>query len=247
VNLLGPAAIGVVIPARNESGRIDRCLAAVTASVAHLRRVAPAVDVQIVVVADRCTDHTVDLLAGWREVRTVLSHAGRVGAARAAGVRSALAKWAADGVRPERSWIANTDADSVVPVHWLATHWAAAERGAGLLLGTVRPDPGELDDEVADRWYRRHQLTDGHLHVHGANLGVRADWYLAVGGFADVAGDEDVALAAAVSAAGGVVERTGAGPVVTSARLDGRAPAGLAGYLRQLSATPDTVVEGFPA
>ena len=143
--------------------------------------------------------------------------------------------------------IANTDADSVVPVHWLATHWAAAERGAGLLLGTVRPDPGELDDEVADRWYRRHQLTDGHLHVHGANLGVRADWYLAVGGFADVAGDEDVALAAAVSAAGGVVERTGAGPVVTSARLDGRAPAGLAGYLRQLSATPDTVVEGFPA
>jgi len=235
VSVQVPAAIGVVIPARDEAARIDRCLAAVTASAAHLRWSAGPVEVRVVVVADSCTDRTVDRLAGWADgVRTVVTDAGRVGAARAAGVGAILGSLAADGVPAERSWIANTDADSVVPAEWLATHWSAAGRGCALLLGTVRPDPGELDPVTRGRWYLRHQLVDGHSHVHGANLGVRGDWYLAAGGFPDVAGDEDVALAQAVGAAGGVVERTGAAPVLTSARVVGRAPGGMAGYLRRL-------------
>jgi hypothetical protein len=58
-----------------------------------------------------------------------------------------------------------------------------------------------------------------------------------------VARQEDVALAAAVQAAGGWIERTGASPVLTSARLAGRAPGGMADYLRRLQTDLDGPVD----
>lgn len=234
-------AIGVVIPARNEADRVDGCLAAVSAAVARLRRRPAGAQVSVctVVVLDDCQDGTAERVARWPAVSPVVSSAGRVGAARAAGVEHVLARFARDGVPETGIWIANTDADSRVPVGWLGLQAAAARRGAAMLLGTVRPDPAELDREIRQRWYRGHRLGDGHPHVHGANLGVRADWYRRVGGFAPVARQEDVALVAAVAAAGGRIVRTGAGPVQTSARLSGRAPGGMADYLRRLGADLD--------
>jgi glycosyltransferase involved in cell wall biosynthesis len=230
------AAIGVVIPARDEADRVDRCLAAVTESVRELdgRLAGPGVDVRIVVVVDGCRDGTADRVAQWPTVSLVDCTAGRVGVARSAGIGELLTVLGRSGVPLAGTWIANTDADSEVPPGWLSTHAAAARRGAAMLLGTVRPDSAELDAALERRWFRSHRLGDGHSHVHGANLGVRADWYRRVGGFPPVARNEDVALAAAVDAAGGRIERTGASPVLTSARLTGRAPGGMADYLRRL-------------
>jgi glycosyltransferase involved in cell wall biosynthesis len=228
--------VAVVIPARDEADRVERCLAAITASV-HELRTSPdgaAIDVRIVVVADACTDDTLGRIAQWSSVTAVVSAVGRVGAARAVGVTAVLTSLAGEGVAAGRIWIANTDADSAVPREWLRTHVAAARRGASMLLGTVRPDPGDLDGRVNRLWHRRHRLTDGHPHVHGANMGIRANWYQLTGGFPAVSRDEDVALTSAVVAAGGRVERTGASPVITSGRLTGRAPGGMADYLRRL-------------
>lgn len=235
------AGIGVVIPARNEADRVDGCLAAVTAAAARLRsRPAGArVPVRIVVVLDDCQDGTADRVARWPAVHPVTSTAGRVGAARAAGIEQVLARFAGDGVPEAAIWIANTDADSRVPAGWLGMQAAAARRGAAMLLGTVRPDPAELSRVIRQRWYRHHRLGDGHPHVHGANLGVRADWYRRAGGFPPVARQEDVALVAAVAAAGGRIVRTGAGAVQTSGRLAGRAPGGMADYLRRLDPGQD--------
>lgn len=235
------AAIGVVIPARNEQERVDGCLAAVTASAARLRRRpgGAQVPVRIVVVLDDCRDGTAERVARWPGVCPVVCTAGRVGAARSVGIEQVLARFARDGLPEAAIWIANTDADSTVPAGWLGLQAAAARRGAAMLLGTVRPDPAELDREIRQRWFRRHRLGDGHPHVHGANLGVRADWYRRVGGFPLVARQEDVALAGAVAAAGGRIDRTGAGPVQTSARLSGRAPGGMADYLRRLGTDLD--------
>src|SRR6478609_7131631 len=101
-----------------------------------------------------------------------------------------------DGPRPG-VWIGSTDADSAVPPDWLLTQLRYADEGVDLVLGTVRPDPAELPDPVVRRWLNRHDLADGHPHVHAANLGVRADIYRAVGGFAGVDVHEDVFLAAA--------------------------------------------------
>ncbi|WP_395727243.1 glycosyltransferase [Nakamurella sp.] len=230
------AAIGVVIPARDEADRVDRCLAAVTESVRDLRcrPDGAGLPVRIVVVVDGCRDRTLERVAQWPAVAPVVCTAGRVGAARSTGIDELLTMLHRADVPAAGTWIANTDADSEVPPGWLSTHADAARRGAAMMLGTVRPDPAELDGTAEHRWYRNHRLIDGHRHVHGANLGVRADWYRRVGGFPPVARQEDVALAAAVDAAGGRIERTGASPVLTSARLTGRAPGGMADYLRRL-------------
>lgn len=228
--------VAVVIPARDEEATITACLEAVMDSAA-----AVAVPVAVVVVADRCTDATAERAAALaplppeRSLTVLTSRAGRVGAARDEGVRSALLAAVAAGVAPRRVWIACTDADSRVPVDWLATQLEIAETGADLVLGTVRPDPADLPSAMLESWWRRHRLTDGHPHVHGANLGVRGDRYETVGGFPHLATHEDVRLAEAVRRSGGRVVATGRAPVLTSGRRMGRAPAGLSSYLRELA------------
>lgn len=229
------STIAVVVPARNEELRLPRCLAAISAAGVALR----AVEVhpprlRVLVVADRCTDATRDIAAQWPGVELVDSDAGRVGAARAAGIDHLLTTENARGVRNDRVWIACTDADSAAPTEWLQVQLQHARAGIELALGTVAPDPQELAAGVLAAWRLRHLVTDGHPHVHGANLGIRGDTYRAVGGFRDVAVHEDVLLSLAVRAAGGTVISSAAGTVLTSGRTHGRAPMGMATYLREL-------------
>lgn len=163
----------------------------------------------------------------------VRSDAGRAGAARAIGVRHGLR---ALGGPPARVWLASTDADSRVPADWLTGHLALAGRGYDLVLGTVELTGG--DPALARRWSEGYTTSEGHPHVHAANLGLRAETYLAAGGFAPVAAHEDAALVARVTALGGArVVRSATAPVTTSARLDGRAPAGVSADLRALALT----------
>ena len=168
------------------------------------------------VVLDRCTDRTAEVAAS-AGVPAIQSRHGRVGAARRLGVAALL-----DGRDVSTWWIACTDADSLVPRHWLTSQLDLAANGADLVLGTVLPIG--LDGRLERAWRARHDLSDGHGHVFGANLGVRADRYLEVGGFPDVATGEDVALAEAVRSAGGSVRASGGHPVLTSGRQRGRAP-----------------------
>ena len=65
----------------------------------------------------------------------------------------------APGVDPARSWVANTDADTVVPPHWLTAQVALAGDGHALVVGTVLPDPRDLTGRraravarAAQRW-----------------------------------------------------------------------------------------------
>ena len=132
--------------------------------------------------------------------------------------------------------VATTDADSVVPRHWLVGQLRLAARGAGLVVGTVQPQPADLGPEVLEAWRARHSTSDGHAHVHGANLGFTLPAYRAAGGFRPLAVHEDVALVEAMDRVG--IERvaTGALPVLTSGRHVGRAPDGFAAYLHDLGA-----------
>jgi glycosyltransferase involved in cell wall biosynthesis len=77
---------------------------------------------------------------------------------------------------------------------------------------------------------------DGHGHVHGANMGFRADSYWRVCGFAALASDEDVDLVARFESAGLRIVRDAQLSVVTSRRQLGRAPDGFAAHLRSLLA-----------
>ena len=73
-----------------------------------------------------------------------------------------------------------------------------------------------------------------HHHVYGANLGVRADAYLRVGGFPADGSGEDHGLWQRLAAAGYTLVQPVGIRVRTSARLRGRADGGLAGLLRAL-------------
>jgi len=62
---------------------------------------------------------------------------------------------------------------------------------------------------------------------HGANLGIRGDTYLALGGWPELASGEDAELARRAAVAGHLrIARTASIPVVTSTRRAGRAPLG---------------------
>lgn len=212
--------LAVVVPAANEQDTIGACLEAVLTAAA-----ATGGRVEIVVVLDACTDATADIVASFPVTAVPCGH-GNVGAARRLGARHALPALGADGV------LASTDADSLVPADWLV-ELAAMTRTADLVLGTVVPGAG-LPADVERDWYRRHELRDGHPHVHGANLAIRAGAYRRLGGWRPLASGEDTDLAARAAAAGLRIHRTGRVPVRTSPRLHGRTPHGFSSYLRGL-------------
>jgi glycosyltransferase involved in cell wall biosynthesis len=227
--------IGIVVPACNEELRLPRSLAALTAAARQLVEVDGVPRVRLIVVVDRSTDGTLGIAQGWPGVEVVVSNAGRVGAARASGIAKLLTSEARRGIPARHVWIACTDADSAVPTDWLVEQLRHARAGVELLLGTVRPDPDELAAGLLAAWRLRHQIADGHPYVHGANLGIRGDTYRAAGGFADVPAHEDALLSDAVRRSGAVVLSTGSAAVLTSGRITGRTPDGLAHYLRELS------------
>lgn len=211
--------IGVVIPARNEEDLIERCVK----SVAHAAALVD-VEVSIIVVADGCSDATARLAAACGAT-VVEVDASNVGAARAVGAEAAIARGA--------DWLANTDADSVVPRDWLSSQLELAADGADTTVGLVRPDFAELTREQQDTWNRTHSGGESLGHVHGANLGIRVACYLSVGGYRPLPEHEDNELVQRLARSHAVVA-TKRGEVVTSGRLVGRTPGGYARYLREL-------------
>lgn len=224
-------AAGVVIPAHNEQDLLPACLAAVRHAAGHV-----SVPVHLVVVADACTDKTADLAAALGAT-VIESGAHNVGAARRAGVSLVLRS--ACRLDPAEVWVATTDADSLVPRHWLARQLRYARRGWKGVVGTVTvADWAGYPRHVQRRYTQGYRAWQGHHpHVHGANLGFTADAYLAAGGFRALPTAEDHALVDDLRAAGVPLLRTARCPVVTSARRRARAPGGFAWLLGTLGAT----------
>ena len=218
-------AMAVVVPVRDEAVLLGGCLSSLVAAVEVASRAGLRCEVRVVL--DACTDESRDV-ARASGFATLTSAAGRVGAARAAGV--ADARRARRAVRSDRVWIANTDADSRVPLAWL-THQRALSRIADVYIGTVQPDFDDLTGIHRTHWMSTHTKGKPNGHVHGANLGVRASAYLDAGGFAPIGEHEDVDLVARCRNLGAVVIASDEAEVVTSGRFIGRTPGGYAGYL----------------
>lgn len=215
----------VVVPVHDEELLLPECLAALQIAAADA-----GLPVDVVVVLDACTDGSAEV-ARSTDVQVVEVAAGSVGVARAVGVRAGLARGDEDAATV---WIACTDADTVVPAHWLRTQRALADDGADVVVGTVRPDPRDLTERQLAAWRATRVPGRPNGHVHGANLGVRADAYVRAGGFDPVPEHEDVDLVARLRADRDVtVVASDAVDVVTSGRLIGRTPGGYARYLRE--------------
>lgn len=129
-------------------------------------------------------------------------------------------------------WIANTDADSQVPGNWLTAQVALARRGVDLMLGTTEPQGA--DPSLLALWRARHTFEEGHPHVHGANLGMRATVWRDAGGFGPLETHEDVELVRRAKRDGVHWVATDLLRVRTSARTVSRVDGGFADYLRDL-------------
>lgn len=232
--------VGVVVPARDEGDTLGRCLSAIDRTAARLAEVDDAPEVVVTVACDAWDATSIGAMGRFAadarfRLRPRLVPTRTVGAARAAGVRAVLATARARGLRPADVWLANTDADSEVPADWLPTHLELAATGAVGVVGLVRvSDWSGQAAAVRRAWEAAYVVSDDHPHVHGTNLGVRGDAYLAAGGFADVPLHEDVELVRAL-AHHGTVLRTARARVTTSARGDNRVPGGFGGHLRDLA------------
>ncbi len=210
--------IGIVIPAHDEERAIGACLRAALVAAASARlRCEP---VRIVVVLDDCRDRTANVAQEFG-VELLSVTARNVGIARAAGAQHLLDA----GAR----WLAFTDADTRVAPGWLVAQLAL---DSDAVCGTVAvADWGEYGDAMRRHYAATYTDADGHRHIHGANLGVSAEAYRRIGGFAPLASSEDVALVAALTASGASIAWSAAPRVFTSARKNFKAPGGFGATL----------------
>jgi glycosyltransferase involved in cell wall biosynthesis len=222
-------AAGVVVPAHDEEELLPACLMALRYAAAAI-----SIPVHVVVVADTCADRTAATARACGA--TVISiRARNVGAARAAGMSGLLRLMA--GREATATWLATTDADTVVPSGWLRRQLEYADAGWDVVLGTVTVTNWDgHPPHVPDVFERRYAFGTGpHPHVHGANLGIRASAYLTAGGFPPLRTAEDHALLAAATEAGCAVLQAGDLVVETSSRRQPRAPDGFGHLLRTLA------------
>jgi cellulose synthase/poly-beta-1,6-N-acetylglucosamine synthase-like glycosyltransferase len=232
------SAVGVVVPARDEADLIGSCLAGIRHALAQLP---PGIERAVCVVADRCIDDTALVaraeLGGWPSAQVVVNQcASTIGEVRDLGFRQVGVMLA--GHHADDIWLLSTDADTTVEPDWATQHLRLARHGTHAVAGTAElADP--LPPAVAARYEAiraGHHQPDGHGNVYAANLGVRADAYRAVGGFAPVPSGEDQDLWHRLGSAGYRLRYATEPSVTTSARQQGRAPGGVADLLSRLHA-----------
>ncbi len=106
-----------------------------------------------------------------------------------------------------------------------------------MVAGTVHvQDRSEQPTSVRDGFSAGYgRPGQGHLHVHGANLGMSATAYLDAGGIPPLALAEDQALVDALRGGARRLIATGRIPVTTSGRRESRTVGGFADHLRALA------------
>ncbi|BCW64477.1 glycosyltransferase [Arthrobacter sp. StoSoilB22] len=239
-------SLAVVMPAHNEDQHIGKALAALKASADALHHERQDIEARIVVVLDHCTDRSAEIAAahtsGDNRFSVVNVQLRSTGASRDFGFRAALESLRADDAAG--IWLATTDADSAVPLHWLTRQVELADAGADAVLGSVEPDPADMEPAIHRRWLELHPFREDHQHIYGANMGIRASAYISAGGFPELRAHEDRVLVERLRHRGFAVTATDTIRVVTSGRTHSRAPEGFAAYLRSLAAELPTPASG---
>jgi glucosyl-3-phosphoglycerate synthase len=226
----------VVVPARDEQGRIGSCLEALAAQTVGRHAF------ETIVVADACRDQT-EQVARETAARlgltlTVLQGPGEgSGPARKLGMDAAAERLRSLGF--PRGLIATTDADSTPAPDWVERQLAHMERGADVIAGAIELaiEDVSLPAAVLDRRHRDAatrmaavtaiDADAAHHHFAGASLGVNAEVYRQVGGIKSSRALEDEAFADALALHKIPILRPGDVRVRTAVRTDGRAARGL--------------------
>jgi hypothetical protein len=259
----------VILPARDESARIERCLLALAQQTDFLGAAIDAGRYEVIVLANNCRDDTAALARaiGRRHPNLVLHVVEKqfspeksfVGCARKLLMDEACRRLVLlkrpDGI------IASTDADTYVEPTWVSGIVREIAGGADAVGGRILADPSErlLLHPFAERTYLR-QVMHGfllaelehlidpdpfdtfprHPNHNGASLAVTASTYLRIGGLPDIREEEDSALYKAILLSGARFRHSLEVRATTSARLDGRVKHGFSAGLKQFCALERT-------
>jgi GT2 family glycosyltransferase len=256
----------VAIPVKDEAERLPACLRALAEQRDATGRHLALGSFGVLIFANNCRDESAALassmVAGLPFVARIVERRLPATSAHAGGARRAamdLARGWLEESDADGGVILTTDADSRVPTDWIVANLAAIEAGADAVLGRIALD--EEGDLLPPAVHRRGSLESAyeqlltevsalldpldhnpwphHATISGASLGVTAPAYRRVGGLPRVPLGEDKAFVAALLRHDAHLRFAPDIAVVTSARLRGRAPGGVADTLRLRSLDPD--------
>lgn len=255
----------VAIPVKDETARLPACLTALAAQTDKVGAIASG-SFHVFIFANNCSDGSAELARDWGSrlhlplcvVEAFLpperAHAGH---ARRAAMDLAETWFGKRGIKD--GVILTTDADSRVPPGWIANNLAAIDAGADAVLGRLALD--EEGDLLPDALHRRGWLEGSyealltelsatidpikwnpwphHATISGASLALTIESYRRVGGLPRVPLGEDKALVAQLLHHDRKIRFDPAIQVITSGRVNGRAPGGVADTLRTRSVEPE--------
>ena len=220
--------ICILIPAYDEEKLLPRCLDSILEAA---RFIPPSVSIDIILCVDSSSDNTSAIgqqIIGKGGVVVEIKKKN-VGVARQFAAMEALKRYPGP---LESCWFANTDADCEVPVNWLDTQLFWANQGIDAIAGVVKVDSySDHEVQVPELFEKQYIIhKDGtHPHVHGANLGIRADAWHAIGGWRSLTTAEDHDLWNRLNVLNSATVSLSELFVITSGRKEGRAPHGFAG------------------
>lgn len=242
--------VAVAVPARDEEGWIGECLGRLLSLPADPR----ISSLKIVVLANNCTDRTVEIAEalsranpGAMEVRSVRFPEGN---ANAGAARRASLDAAADRLVDAHDALLCTDADTLVATSWLTRTLDYFDAGYDAVAGMAHLEPAEMRTlprphrvrlSQIRRYHRalddlRHLIQADepwprHYYEGGASIALTLGMYRRIGGAPTPEVGEDKALFDAVRSHGGRIRHARDVRVATSCRLAGRTSGGASGTL----------------
>lgn len=247
-----PRKFAIAIPARNEEDHLPACLSAIDRAAGN-----SGSDVSVFVLANNCTDRTVELLEAFapRHMRLRWTAASLLPDARHAGWARRLALDGAAMLLGNPSDIlATTDADTIVAPDWVTRTVAHLDKGMDVVAGRVftrKDDRIGLGAEASRRlnlleryciaieWLRADMMPEPHdpwprhYYEGGASIAMTLGLYERIGGAPTPSIGEDKALVAAAREKGARIRHPLDVRVFTSSRTVGRAPGGVADVFAQ--------------
>jgi hypothetical protein len=241
--------VAIAVPVRDEEERLPACLAAIDRA-AEVWIAGGGGPVAIVALANQCRDGSVDLLRR-AQLRHATLHWRAVsllpGCRHAGWARRLALDAAADLLAADDDLLLSTDADTLVARDWMVRN-AARLAGADAVAGRAvtnraeRAATGAAGHRRLDLLGRYYTALDylratrdpgaepwpRHYYEGGASIALTRGLYRRIGGAPTPPLAEDRALFERIRAAGGQVRHPVDVRVVTSCRLDGRAPGGMA-------------------
>ncbi len=254
-------AAAVIIPAKNESASLPAALRALLGQVG-------APSFEVIVLVNNSTDDTLAMALDFQHAHPelalhILNRSFDEPDAHIGHVRRLLMEEGCHRLGSSTARltaILSTDSDTRVAPDWIAQNMREIERGVDAVGGLITFDPHERAS-LSPQTRRRQDLDDRyktlvawledeldplphdpwprHYHHFGASLAVTPEAYRAVGGLPPERQLEDLAFFHALLRHDKKFRHSPLVTVQTSARLDGRAPVGLAWQLHHWNETGD--------